>query len=195
MPQAKRWSLRAAAGPYREFDTAIRQDRRASRPRSGRGHQECDLLRGPVRYTSEQWLRFAGRSIPLKERTPVPVRAMLNAINPRTFSRWQISRPSSGVIRASAGLPMSWSTEPIRARGKTLKCCDCSRLTMNAVRKASSSWGSPVPFSKSETSTESRDANEKAGRPCVSQTARPADNQQRHAQWYPQSSGGCAFSR
>src|SRR5580698_3068921 len=61
----------------------------------------------------------------------------------------------------------------MRTRGKTLAWRDCARLTVNAVRRASSKRGSPVWFSKSVTRTESRALKENAGLPYKSQTPRP----------------------
>src|SRR5208282_3572764 len=56
---------------------------------------------------------------------------------------------------------------------KTLAWRDCSRLTVNAVRRASSKRVSPVWFSKSVMRTESRELKENAGLPYKSQKPSP----------------------
>jgi len=48
-----------------------------------------------------------------------PVRVMVLAINPRTFSRVQISRASGTVARSVPDLPIRFSTDCTRLRGNT----------------------------------------------------------------------------
>ena len=66
-------------------------------------------------------------------------------------SRWQISRPTSLVMRSSGARPMNWSVCLTFCSGKTFMYGDCSRSTARAFLSVPSKTGSAVVFTKSAT--------------------------------------------
>src|SRR5260370_42710161 len=69
--------------------------------------------------------------------------------------RWQISRPTSLLIRSEGGLPIYFSASCIRDCGKTFKYGDCSSCTASACLRVPSKTESPVVFTNSVRRIES----------------------------------------
>src|SRR5437868_13520387 len=72
-----------------------------------------------------------------------------------TPARWQISRPTSPVMRSSEGLPMYFSASWIRDCAKMFKYGDCSSCTASACLRVPSKTESPVVLTNSVSRMES----------------------------------------